>query len=259
MRSLTLARYRFLLSMRATGAVVAGFVAALLWALIGGAGALITLTATESVFPRQSPQLFDVAAQGVTPAYLMHTLALLAVCFLFGTGQRRSESSGADLLATAPVSAAETFWGDCLGVLAATLTIHAAVVPVLAFILALSPHPSFTFWVFEAAVVLVLFLASALSAWSLRAESWRWSLARSFRASIVVAVTIAGAALLFARRPAGLADALVAVLQNPGRQSLAGLAASFRNPPTATVVLAALYAAFVAFFFMHSVRRALRE
>jgi hypothetical protein len=195
----------------------------------------------------------------VTPAYLLHTLALLAVCFVFGTGQRRSESSAADLIQTAPVTAAQTFWGDCLGVLAATLALHAAVVPLLAFIVALSPHPSLTFWVFEAVVVAVLFLASALAAWSLRAESWRWSLARSFRATIAVALIVAGAAALFARRPAGLAEALVAVLQNPGRSSLEAVLASFRNPPTATLVFAALYAAFVSFFFIHSVRRALRE
>jgi hypothetical protein len=144
-------------------------------------------------------------------------------------------------------------------VLAAVLSVHAAVVPLLAVIVALSPHPSTTFWIFELAVVAVLFLASALAAWSLRAESWRWSIARSFRASVTLLLIVAGAAGLFARRPAGLAEALVAVLENPGRGSLIALVSAFRNPPTATLVFVILYAAFVAFFFIHSVRRALRE
>lgn len=259
MRSLALARYRFLVSIRSGGIAIGGFAASAGAAILGGAGALSTVDIAFSDFARQAPDAFSRAAKWVTSAYLFHTVALMAICFAFGTTQRRSEQSSADLMQSAPVTAAQTFWGDCLGMLAATLSIHAAVVPLLAFIVALSPHPSTTFWFFELAVVVVLFLVSALAAWSLRAESWRWSLARSFRASVVVLVIVAGAAGLFARRPAGLAEALIAVLENPGQRSLHALIAAFRNPPTATVAFAILYAAFVAFFFIHSVRRALRE
>jgi hypothetical protein len=259
MRSLALAKYRFLVSIRATGLAIGGLAAAIISVLLGSIGVLSTADIASSDFPRLAPEAFAMAAKWVTSAYLFHTVALLALCFGFGTAQRRSDQPSADLMQTAPVSAAQTFWGDCLGVLAATLSIHAAAVPLLAVILALSPHPTSTFWIFETAVVLVLFLASALAAWSLRAESWRWSIARSFRASVVVLIILAGAAGLFARRPAGLADALIAVMDNPGRRSLVGVVTAFRNPPTATLVFAILYAAFVAFFFIHSVRRALRE
>lgn len=259
MRSLALARYRFLVSIRSSGAAISGVVAAAVAAILGGNSALLTAAIPGDRFGDWAPQAFGLASRSIGPAYLLHAAALVAVCFVFGTAQRRSDQPAADLMETAPVSAAELFWGDCLGVLAATLTIHAAVVPLLAFIVALAPNPSTTFWFFEALVVVVLFLVSALSAWSLRAESWRWSIARSFRASAIVAIIIAGAAGLFARRPAGLAEALVGVLQNPGRRSLGALVHAFRNPPTATVAFAILYVAFVAFFFIHSVRRALRE
>ena len=259
MRSLALARYRFLVSIRASGAAVSGVVAAAVAALLGGSRALVTAALPADRFTEWAPEAFEVSSQWIGPAYLLHVAALMAVSFVFGTAQRRSDQPAADLMETAPVTAAELFWGDCLGVLAATLTIHAAVVPLLAFLLAIAPNPSTTFWFFEALVVVVLFLVSALSAWSLRAESWRWSISRSFRASMIVAIIIAGAAGLFARRPAGLWDVVTDVVTNPGRQSLAALLHAFRNPPTATVAFAILYVAFVAFFFIHSVRRALRE
>lgn len=259
MRSLALARYRFLVSIRSSGAAVSGVVAAAVAALLGGFRALPTAVIPGERFLEWAPQSLGVASASIGPAYLLHAAALVAVCFVFGTAQRRSDQPAADLMETAPVTAAELFWGDCLGVLAATLTIHAAVVPLLAYLLALAPNRSTAFWYSEALIVVVLFLGSALAAWSLRAENWRWSIARSFRASMIVAIIIAGAAGLFARRPAGLWEAVVDVVESPGRRSLGALVHAFRNPQTATVAFAILYFAFVAFFFVHSVRRALRE
>jgi hypothetical protein len=98
MRSLALARYRYLVSIRSTGVGLGGLLAAIAGTLLGGAGALTTADIPYSDFPRLAPQAFALASKWVTPAYLFHSLALMALCFAFGTAQRRSEQPSADLM-----------------------------------------------------------------------------------------------------------------------------------------------------------------
>ena len=259
MRSLTLARYRFLLSIRSSGTAIGGMGAVLGAAVLGSMPALMTIGAPTFSLWRRAPEIFMISAPAAGAAYLLHTLALVVCCFAFGTSQRRAEQPSSDLIETAPVTAAEAFWGDTLGIFCAGLALHATAVPLLVFTIALTAFPSTTLWLFEALVIVVLFLVSTLCAWSLRAVTWRWSLARVFRATMTVGIIVFSAAGLLARRPAGLADAVIGVLQRPGNQSWTALLHAFRSPSTATTSFVILYAAFVAFFFIHSVRRALRD
>lgn len=242
-----LARYHLLSTIRSAHGVIAiSFLAALgATALFGAAG----------VFARQGvvAENLRLAALLVHVVYVLHLFVIVIGSDLLAGKRRQSDRVlTADLTETVPVTPVERFFGDALGVLACTMVIHVCTLPVLAFVVALSPlSPAVLVWL-ELLVIAVAVLGAAGAAWSRRAEG-RWERTRTGRSLALFGILFV---LILATntRWEHFRDAAAAYLYDPSPQRWSHLTGEVMNPPMLVSLLAALYLGYFLYYAMNTIR-----
>jgi hypothetical protein len=249
MRILALARYRALRTIRSASPVfaLALLAAALPVALPGGA--FMPAYISRSLM---KPLMFS-SAFAVSLTYVVHLLVLLASCGVFGTRRRTAEGQEVlDLTETIPATGSDRFFGDAAGIFGAVLAIHACVLPMLGLAVVLSPLPAAVFFWMEAMTLAVIILASAGAAGNLHAQTkWRQTqLARSLVVFIVLAVVV----LKVTTRWQQFADAAWFSVVEPSPNAWSAVGRAITNPPLLLISMFLLYAAFISWFALRSVR-----
>jgi hypothetical protein len=250
MRILALARYRLLRTIRSASPIFAlAFVAAAV--PVAGAG-----HAFQPSFGawEEMESFLSTTALAVTWSYGLHLLVLLAAAGVLATRRRSPEGHELlDLTETVPATSWDRFLGDAAGILAALLCIHACVLPILGLAVVLSPLPAATFFWLELVVLAVAVFVSAGAAANLHAVTkWRQTqLARSFATFIVLAIMI----LRFTTRGQAFADAAwFSFLVRPSPPTWNALMATVPNPAVLFACMLLLYAGFLAWYAVQSVR-----
>lgn len=249
-----LARYRFLLLIRSTGAAV-GFSIALA-VLIGGALPSLEafMRSWVDVF-REAPTDFRETATGVARVYALHSFVLLLLCCSFGVSQAR-RGSASDLFAVVPLRPHFRFWGDAAGIFGVVLSIHICLLPALSTLVALSPIATSVMWKLEGIIVILAGFGSCAASWGLRAETWRWSMTRLARAASLLIMAVMTLLVLATWRWIVFLDATTGLFTNPGARSWEEFVFAFSSPRATALVFGFLYVSFLAFFFWHSSRQA---
>jgi hypothetical protein len=251
MRWLAVARYRYLILLRRTKWIIPVLVLTLLPSVMAGAPGLL-FTARE--YRREAPVFLRGAGLAVVFAYSIHIWALTSLCWSFGVVPRRPEGARPlDLMDSAPISGYSRYWGDAIGILAAALTIHVSTLPLLALIIAQSAFPRSAFWYLEAAVVFILFFASAVASWTLRAKDSKWSQTRSARNAGAVLLTLL-LIIMASTRVDQFSDAVVAFFVEPSPRAWNALTATFRSGTLLFVLLTLSLGMFVALYSRQSAR-----
>jgi hypothetical protein len=193
------------------------------------------------------------AASAVSIAYLLHLGLLLTAASVFAT--RRHSPEGHELLdltETVPAMPSDRFFGDAAGILGALLTIHVCVLPLLGLAVILSPLPTAAFFWMELITLGVSVLISAAAAWNLHTatKGRRTQIPRSVATFMALGVVI----LRLTTDWQPFADAAwVAVLQ-PSPQMWRAVRATVASPAMLVACMVLLYAGFIAWFALQSVR-----
>lgn len=249
---LAVARYRFLTIIRSANASYFFFLVAIAVPLMG---MFFTLGVADSDYPVRAPELFRSAAVGTFMIYGLHLLALAVICGAYGVVARRPPGViPIDPMHLTPISGSEQFWGDAAGLFSAIASIHLCLVPLLAAVIALSPFPSSLFWYGEVLTAIALLFASACGSWALRAQTTRLSQARTAR-SIVVFLILMTVAILSTTRGQEFRDAVGSLLfSRPTRQQLEVVVAAMSSPALLVLAVVSIYLAFIAYYYLDSVR-----
>ena len=249
MRSLGIARYRYLTTLRGVRWDFA-------MVLIAAAGPVCLFGSllepathwTSSVMLR-----LHFTAHMVVIVYWLHVLVLVVACITFGA--RRAQPDGtlaSDLTESVPLSGASRYFGDALGILAAGLTIHACTLPILALAVALSPVPTSWFIALELVVIACTILASAAASWKMRGRG-RWSATRTARSAILFGILLVLVVKGNTTSP-DFGNAWSYFIGQPSPLTWDGIATSVSHPIRLAVCLALLYAAFVTYYAVDSIR-----
>src|SRR5439155_12746511 len=157
MRYLAVARFRMLTTIReATWVFV--------FAMVPGLFAAIFEATPEPLFRAAADELLGEFARIALVAWIFHAVVIVAASETFGSMRLFRVDATAlppDLMDSAPITPTQRFWGETLGVFAATATIHIACLPLLAVIAVLSPLPTVVFVWIEAGIVAWMILGSA--------------------------------------------------------------------------------------------------
>jgi len=249
MRILAFARYRLLRTVRSASAV---FALAFVAAAVPVAGASHAFQPSFAAW-EEMESFLSTTALAVSWSYALHVLVLLSAASVFAT-RRRSPAGNEllDLTETVPATSWDRFFGDAAGILGALLCVHVCVLPILGLAVVLSPLPTVTFFWLESATLAVAVFVSAGAASNLHAVSkWRQTqLARSFVTFIVLAIVI----LKLTTRGQSSADAAWFSLVRPSPSTWNALTATINNPAMLFACMALLYAGFLAWYAVQSVR-----
>ena len=248
--ALALARYHLLSGIRnAHGLFAMTFLLALLPMSVGEA-----FLAPDSVLWMWSrPLMMRLAAQTVIVSYFFHLLLLSAATVSVASPRRRHEGlASADLTETVPITSAERFLGDTLGVLACTLVIHLCTLPLLALAVALSPVSTSVFVSLELFTLAFMILCAASSAWKRRSEGVGGRLKVAGNAALFLTLVI----LIFAAttRWQNFRDAFFFYLSEPSPLRWTQLTREVMNPTLLAALLLLLYGGFLTFFAIQSIR-----
>jgi hypothetical protein len=248
MRILAVARYRFWTTLR-SAAPIFGLAAGMPFA--------------GTLFEALSWRLVDVDASMLAAhagfaiiVWTVHGAILIGASELFGNVKAsRSDLTSAisDLMDSAPIQPRVRFAGECLGIFGTTLMIHLCCLPGLAMTAALSPLPAIVFGSIEAAMIPLMILASASAAWRRLAPRTRWSGTRSARSGLLFIILALLIVFGTTSQPA-FRDSLVAFIGSPSMRKWQFVAASVDNPFLLIFLLAMLYSAYFAFFYLSGTR-----
>lgn len=252
MRYLAVSRFRLLSVIRAATPI---FVVAIL-PLVPAA---IAVSVSEPSL-RSDPEFWlRVQAQLAVAGWVGHAIAISFAALMSGKVKTAHDemwvNDAADLMETAPISAAERFWGEALGTLTATAIIHLCCLPLLAAAAVLSPLPIAMFAAIEAATLALLVIASTGAAWQRRAPRTKYSATRGPR-NVAVVAALALVVIVFTSRPVALRDSAVAFLFS--QASLRGwseVARAVEKPTLLVVLLSALYAGTILYYYRSATRK----
>lgn len=252
MRWLAVARYRFLILIRRSRGIVPVLMIVNLLPLVGQS--LRIVLDDDASFRSQAPDYLSMAGVVVVVVYAMHFMALVLLCWSFGTVQRRPESAKpSDLMDTAPISGQVRFWGDAAGIGMTVLAIHFCTAPLLAQTVAFSAFPSSMFWSIELVIMVVVAFVSTIASWMLRAETTGWSQTRSWRSTsfflLLMMLIVIGTT-----RPIEFRDSLTAFLVQPSVRSWSFVVAAIQSLPLMMTLVMFVITSFVAYFAVQSAR-----
>jgi hypothetical protein len=249
MRVLALARFRFLTIIRRLRWVFPVLVIAI---VVPGFFASGAIAPTEMLGGSAGTRLGQ-SAFCVSIVYIVQMIALPMLCWSFGIVPPRPENARpSDLMDLIPLRGQTRFWGDALGIYAASMSLHLCTTPLLAMVVAASPLSSSLFWWLELAFALVLFLVSASASLTLRSEAKSWTDLSGRRGLLVILcyVLVLTATTKIEQFP----DALAALFNQPSRVTWLALTASIDNLPLFVVSSFALYAGFIGWYSIQASR-----
>lgn len=248
MRSLAIARFRLWTTTRSATPI---FAVALLPAIVA---LLMETIDSWSLIPSEEA-LMEMRATAALFAWLVHAAAIgtASIAFARTKATGPDSPSAADLMDSAPVWPRERFWGETLGILAATGIVHLCCLPALAMVTALSPLPTGIFGCFEAIIVLIVTLASAAAAWKRMSPQTKWSATRAPRSAALFLILL-GLGILSTTRVEVFRDAAYAFFSAPTLRKWQSLIAAVDNPLLLVVLFAALYGIYMLFFYISSTR-----
>jgi hypothetical protein len=243
MRYLAVARFRLLTTIRESTGV---FVFAAVPALI----AMVFEATPEPLFRAAADELLGVFARVALVAWLFHAFIIITASEAFGSRRLFRVDATAlppDLMDSAPISPIERFWGETLGIFAATATIHAACLPLLAVVAVLSPLPTVVFAWIEAGIVALMILGSAGAAWKRLAPRTRWATTRTARSGILFLILFF--LTLFATTHwTTFRDSLAAFIFTPSMRSWAAVANAVESPLLLAILWLLLYGGYVLYY-----------
>lgn len=249
MRSLAIARYRVLTTIRSARWIFAVSLGAALLLIVMGSGVVIPM----SLHWWGVDGVMSTAAKTVIYAYFLHMVILLTACELFATrGRRAGAAHASDLTDTIPVAPIERFAGDALGILVCAAAVHASTMPLLAAAIALSPLPSVAFFWLELVTIVMAILASTAASWKYHSTS-KWAATQTPR-TVMTFLILLLAVLSFTTRWKALRDAVGVFLLQPSPYWWKPVAAAVPNLPLLVAMLSLLYLGFIAYYTAHSVR-----
>ena len=245
-----MARYHLLSGIRnAHGAFAVTFIFALLPIVVRA-----PIFEAESVqWTSYRPLWMRVGAQSVVIAYIFHLLLMLqASVFVAAPRRRRDGSRSADLTETVPISSAQRFLGDALGVLACTLVMHVCILPLLALSIALSPVSSWIFLWCELILLAFMILGAAGASWKRRVAG-PWGRARTV-GNVALFATLLILVVAVTTRWGQFWERASYYVSEPTPLRWMQLSREVMNPPLLTTLLLTLYLGFLAFYAMQSIR-----
>lgn len=248
MRSLAIARYRMLTTIRSAMPM---FVIAIF--------PPIMVSIAESL----PAPAFRVAVDGRMLSFFA-SISMVGWFFHAAVLLMTAETSGAkffaldtqpasDLMDSAPAGAATRFWGETMGVFAATLLLHVSCLPVLAVVAALSPLPTIVFVYIEVMILVLLVLSSATAAWKRMAPRTKFAATRSVRAGILFLILLI-ASLRSATQWDAFREASFALHNLPSATEWHRVVNAVDNPLLLGVLLTLLYGGYLSFYYYQSTR-----
>lgn len=249
MRSLALARYHVLSRVRsAHGLFVASCVLVVLPVFVSDVLPSVLIYEWEMM----ESQLHH-RARNVTVAYFFHLVVMVAACEAFATRRASKEGSRpADLVDTSPIRPAERFFGDAFGIFSCAVVIHLCTLPLLALAVALSPLPLSVFFWLEVVVLAALVLASAAASWKLRGFG-KWMRTRSARSATLFFILLL-VVLISNTQWRAFRDAFLTQFLYPSPAGWTEIRAAILNPPIFVASLVLLYAGYILYFALSSIR-----
>lgn len=249
MRSLALARLHYLTKVRTAPAALFVSLVLAVFPIVVSDAFLFGPTMEWRLMPSI---LYDRARNPVV-AYLFHLVFLVVTCDLFGKSRFITEGIRvADLTETTPIKPGERFLGDAIGIFRSAGTIHVVTLPLLALSVALSPLPTSLFVWLEALVLAVLILASAAAAWKFRSAG-KWARTQTARSMALFATLLIGIVMATTRWPV-FRDEAFALLVAPSEVQLRSAAGAVMSGPLLVGLVSTLYLAYLAFYFVSSIR-----
>jgi hypothetical protein len=245
-----LARYHLLSGIRnAHGAFAITFVLALLPIVVGAP----VFQAESVLWTTNRTTSMRASAQIVVVAYIFHLLLMLQASILVAAPRRRQDGRrSVDLTETVPISSAQRFLGDMLGVLACTLVIHICILPLLALGTALSPVSSSIFVWCELITIAFMILGAAGASW-MRQSTGPWGRLRTVGSGALFAL-LAFLSFAVTTRWENFRDAAATFLSQPTPLRWMQMSREVMNPPLLATLLVALYLGFIAFYAIQSIR-----
>ena len=244
MRILAVARYRFWTTFR-SGAAIFGLAAGLPFA-----GTLFE--SLSSNMAEVDASMFAAHAAFALVVWFTHAAILIGGSAMFGNvraSRTDLTSAMSDLMDSAPVPPRLRFTGEWLGILCTILMVHLCCLPALAMTAVLSPLPLTVFATMEAALIPLLVLSSASAASQRLAPRTRWSGTRSARSGLLMTI-LAGLIILGTTNQATFHDSFVAFVGLPSMRKWHAVAASVNDPFLMFFLLALLYSAYLAYFYL---------
>jgi hypothetical protein len=258
MRYLAIARFRLLTTIRAAAPI---FAVAALAAIVP---AISLSFMPDEVFRAEAAEILRLGAVTAIGTWIVHALILAFACDAFGsTTLLRAQMTSTetvmlpDLMDTAPIRPAARFWGEAAGIVAAAMTIHLCVLPVLLMVAALSPLPTSMFVAAEIMTIVITTLASIGAAWKRRAPRTKWSSSRGPRSAVLFAILVF-VTVRYTTRWETFRDLLVNFISEPSPRLWSAVTGAVENPLMLFSMLALLYTGYILYFYSSSVRTARR-
>jgi hypothetical protein len=252
MRSLALARYRFLTNVRRIRWVFPVFCLAIVIPLLGVIMPLVTEVSRRA--SSNAPQLLEAAAHVLVWIYAIHSFGLVILCASFGAIGRRT-GTHSNLMETVPLTGQTLFWGDAAGIFMATMAVHLCTTPLLAEAVAIGPFPSAVFWIAEVMIALMVFFFSAAAAWSL--STFNEARPRPASVPLILLLFLFITMIIAATtRPAEFSESIATFFVQPSAPTWQSIAGTIEKPLLLIVLAAAIYGVFVAFYSIDTARLA---
>lgn len=255
MRCLAVARFRLLTIIRTATPLF--FV--VLLPIIPGA---VVVSVPEPQFRADADFWLPIQAQLAVIGWTLHAFALSGAALMSGKVKAAIDEASmnvvADLMDTAPIASGTRFWGETLGTFAAAAMIHLSCLPLLVAVAVLSPLPMTVFVAIESVVIAIFVLASAGAAWQRRAPFTKYSATRGAR-NVAVIVALVLIALVLTTRVAALRDSFFAFLGRASLRAWSDVMTTIENPTLLIVLLAAVYAGTIAYYYRSATRNRVLE
>lgn len=250
MRSVAMARYRFLTTVRGTRWIFPFFFAAI--AIPLAFAHIPLMMSSDNDLGVTSAVAFGAASDALMWAYVIHAFGLSLLCASFGKGVGTPHSLPT-LLETIPISGQSRFWGNAIGIFCSAMALHLCTTPLLALAVAISPFTSRTFWIAEAMFAVMAFYFSAAAAWSLAAFDTKQG-ASAKPPVLLASVLMTTLVIIGTTRPGELAESIAYYVTLPSDRTWQAVVASVTRPKLLAAMLFGVYALFVAFFSIDTTR-----
>lgn len=248
MRPLAIARFRIWSTIRAATPIFATAAAAPLLALLLESRPNADYILGDDI----RMQIFATAS---LIAWLLHGWIIFGVAQEFGHAKIESNATvhPADLMDSAPIRPRERYFGEFTGVLIASAVIHACCLPVLAAVATLSPLPTIVFVWLEAMTIALMILASAAAAWR-RVVGRGGTIGTRFVRTTALFFLLIAFVIMATTEGVAFRDAAVAFVFGPSLRAWSRLMLTINNPFVMLLLFALIYASYLVFFYVSSIR-----
>lgn len=242
--SLAVARYHLMAGLR-NAYPVFGAAAFLLFMVLP---AQSTLIVPDAMRDDQPLALLYAAAHVVGVVLVMHLLVIITATLSVAAPR----GTFTDLMETAPISPANRFLGDMLGSAACALAIHLCLLPIIAFVVMISPVSGRVFFWYEMLVVAFILLGAGAASWKRRMDG------PAGRARVVGNIALFATIVLMimavTTRWPRFRDAAGSFVAEPAPLRWAQVTREINRPGALVALLIVVYAAFLTFYALRSVQ-----